>query len=170
MLSKLISTEIPKWALPKESISLYVKIHRIEDIKQINIKLPENFIIKDLINISEHTSSTNQITVTKIGKLKNGQNYFGIILSSTKYFSKLATSNRIVITVMTNSDVEEIFYEYVRIFRPRLEVDIDEQLSLTNKQTKIPIHIKFIGFGDVSLRIEAEIGGKIVTKGGYSLF
>ena len=165
MLCKLISTEIPKWALPKEQVSLYIKIHKIDDIKQIIVKIPEYFIVNELINVRVFEKQNNDFIITKIGKLENNQNYFGIVLLSTKYFTKLATKNLIKIIVITNSGTEEIFYEHARIFRPKMEVDIDNEIILSNNQNKIPLHVKFIGFGDISIRIEAEIGGKIVTKG-----
>lgn len=40
---------------------------------------------------------------------------------------------------------------------------------IENEETVLPIHLKYQGFGDVSIRIEGTIGGDIVTEGGRML-
>lgn len=60
-----------------------------------------------------------------------------------------------------------------RIFRPLLKVtdNIKEiELSDGREEYKLPIHLKYIGFGDIRLGIYAEIGGKIVSRGESILY
>ncbi|MCK5159361.1 MAG: hypothetical protein KAR08_09405, partial [Candidatus Heimdallarchaeota archaeon] len=55
-----------------------------------------------------------------------------------------------------------------RIFRPALvATDKIDTIELTDEheECKLPIHLKYIGFGDIRLSIRAEIKGRIVSQG-----
>jgi hypothetical protein len=54
---------------------------------------------------------------------------------------------------------------------PFLEIQpIPDQISLNDiEETTLPIHLKFKGFGDISIRIEGDIGGSLVSEGGKSV-
>ena len=60
---------------------------------------------------------------------------------------------------------------YARVFRPLLEIDqIPQQISLNDvEEATLPIHLKFKGFGDISIQIEGDIGGSLVSEGGRSV-
>jgi|APSaa5957512535_1039671.scaffolds.fasta_scaffold11809_3 hypothetical protein len=171
-VSDNIETEIPSWVLPREEITFYVKIKNDTDFSKIQIDVPDCFEIKDFINVLEHNSSENMLEVTKIGRSTlSKKDYFGITIVSKEIFDDLATQREIKIKMFeTNGNISDIS-TFVRIFRPHLEIDqIPQEISLNDvEETTLPLHLKFKGFGDISIRIEANIGGSLVSEGGRSV-
>lgn len=171
-ISKNIETEIPSWVLPSEEITFYVKLEKNIDFSKIQIDIPDCFEVKGFINVIEHNSFPNMVEVFQIGKSKlSKKDYFGITIASKKPFEELAVKREIKIKMFETNGHESYISTFVRIFRPYLEIDqIPEEISLNDiEETTLPIHLKFKGFGDISIRIEANIGGSLVSEGGKSL-
>lgn len=163
---------IPPWALPKEEITLYVKIKKNLTISKIIIQIPEYFKIKNFINIEEFKQYKNQIVVLMMGKSTFSKyDYFGITIATKEPFSDLAVKSKISIKLIESDSTTTQIETYARIFRPLLVIDkIPEQIPLNDiDETTLPIHLKFKGFGDISIRIEADIGGVLVSEGGVSV-
>ena len=170
--SSKIITEITPWALPQEEITVYVKIKKNLAISKINVLIPECFEIKDLINVEKFEKRTNQIDVLNIGKsLLSKYDYFGIIIATKKPFDNLAVKSKIIVTLIESNNASTQIKTYARIFRPSLIIDkVPEQISLNDvEETTLPIHLKFKGFGDITMRIEGDIGGSLVSEGGSSV-
>ena len=169
--SKII-TEIPPWALPQEEITLYVKVKKNLKISKIIIQMPECFEIKDFINVEKFKQYKNQIHVLRMGNLPfSNYDYFGVTAATKKPFNDLAVESKIFITLIESDNTTTRVETYARIFRPLLVIDkIPEQISLNDvEETTLPIHLKFKGFGDISIRIEGNIGGTLVSEGGVSV-
>ncbi len=167
-----ITTEIPPWALPQEEITFYVKIKKNLIISKIIIKIPEYFEIRDFINIEKFNQYKNIIEVLIIGKLSfTKYDYFGITIATRKPFNDLAVKSKISISLIESNDTTTQIEVYARIFRPLLVIDkVPERIPLNDiDETTLPIHLKFNGFGDISIRIEADIGGTLVSEGGVSV-
>jgi len=169
MVKNGLSIELPPWALPKEEITLYIKIKKNIKFSKIIISIPKYFEIKDTINVIEYKISRNTIQVEKIGKLKQTKiDYFGIIISTKEPFNDLAVQCEIKVKLIDYVGKESEYTSFARIFRPRLRIiQIPDEIPLhDNQDASIPVHLKFMGFGDIALRIEATIGGKLVSEGG----
>ena len=169
--SKIIS-EIPPWALPQEEITLYVKIKKNLKISKITVQLPDCFETKDSINIEKFEQNGNQVNVFDIGKSSLSKyDYFGLTIATREPFDELAVRSKITITLFESDNTESQIETFARIFRPSLIIDqVPEQISLNDvEETTLPVHLIFQGFGDVSIRIEGDIGGSLVSEGGSSV-
>jgi len=170
-VSKFIVT-CPKWALPREEIPIHVKLEKsiTSKIKNVILTLPDFFQLIDTINLAEHKIEGNQIIVNNIGKANMSEyDYFGIVIATKKPFDEL--KKQIPINVKFNfldGKVEEQI-TYARIFRPLLEFEeVPKNIILTdrpNKDVNLPLSLKFTGFGEINLRAECKIDGKIVSTG-----
>lgn len=172
VMSDKIETEIPAWVLPKEEITFYVKIRNDVDFSKIQINIPDCFEIKDLINVLEQNSIGNMLEVSKIGRTElSKKDYFGVTVASKEPFDDLAVEKEIKIKLIETNGSESSISTFVRVFRPHLEIDqMPEQISLNDvDETNLPIHLKFKGFGDISIRIEGSIGGSLVSEGGRTV-
>ncbi|MEW6042930.1 MAG: hypothetical protein AB1608_01560 [Thermoproteota archaeon] len=162
----------PKWALPREEIPIHVKIAKdiTSKIEKATIDLPDCFELRDTINLSKFAIFDNRIEVHAIGKARKSEfDYFGIVISTKEPFTELKKEIPIKIKFEYNDGRSDESITYARIFRPLLEFEkAPENIVLTGEsieQSKIPISLKFTGFGEISLRAECTIGGKIVSVG-----
>ena len=160
----------PKWALPCEEIPLHVKINNdlVSKLKHVEIDLPSCFQLVDTINIAKHSSS-GRIIVSEIEKSQHSDYaYFGIVIATKKPFDDLKREIPIPVTFQHCDGTAETGHAHARIFRPLLEMEeIPASITLTEKSNGIclPLRVKFIGFGEITLRTECWISGKIVSTG-----
>lgn len=163
-----LRTEIPPWALPLEEITMYIKLQKKLDISKISIQLPDYFEIKDRINVEDSKQHNNIIDIFKISKSHLSEyDYFGITIASTTPFDDLAVRGKILLSLHELNGNITKYEEYARIFRPLLTIDrIPDEISLNDgRETTLPIHLKFEGFGHISFRIEASVDGILVSEG-----
>lgn len=159
---------ISPWALPREEITLYVKLGKNVDFAQISITLPECFIVNDFINVIKKDVTDNHVSVYEIGRTDMSEfDYFGIVIATKSPFKELAVQKAIAIRLIEKNNSITDQTVYAKIFRPLLEIsNIPESIKLTDtNNVSIPMDLKFSGFGDIGLRVEASIGGQIVSEG-----
>ncbi len=163
----------PRWALPGEEIPVHVKIDKevTAKIKKVVIDLPDGLMLADTINIEKHESESGRITIHRIGKSESSvYDYFGIVIVS-KLIDVLKMQIPIPVVFNFHDGTHEKHTAHARIFRPLLEVtNCPQKITITdetNQNIVIPISLKFTGFGDVILRCECRIDGKIVSKGTF---
>lgn len=171
MLEHPVSVSLPPWALPREEITLYVRMKKDVKFSKIIIDLPECFEIHDTINVIRFDMIKNSVEVYEIGRPKSTSiDYFGIIISSTEPFEELAKEIKIPVRVVDNDGNTQEYISHARIFRPLLEIEqIPDEIKLNDvEESSLPIHLKFKGFGDIAIRIEVTIGGNLVSAGGTS--
>ena len=164
---KNVIIEIPKWALPKEEITFYVKIKKQLKFSKIIIELPSCITLKDLINVIDSNCDGKKLTINSIGKISiSDKDYCGITVATNKIPNELATKNKIKISIIDENNNITYYETYVRIFRPHLKIiQIPKSISLGDvEETTLPIHFEFEGFGDISLRIESRINGVFVSE------
>lgn len=166
------SITCPKWALPREEIPVHVKIDKgvTENIKNTVLTLPDCFELIDTINIYERELKNNQVIVKNIGKANMSEyDYFGIIIATKEPFDELKKQIPIEIQFNLLDGTVEKHITYARIFRPLLEFeDSLKNIVLTDgpkDDVILPISLKFTGFGEINLRSECKIDGKIVSTG-----
>lgn len=162
----------PLWALPREEIPLHIKINKAITplLKHIKIILPTSLQLLDMINIVNYEKKDTEITVSEVGKPKKCNfDYFGIVVATKAPFVELKKEIPIEIKFEYYDGTTKHLAQNVRIFRPRLElINIPTDIILSdrdNASPKIPISLKFTGFGEISLRLECMIEGKIVSTG-----
>ena len=162
----------PPWALPREEIPLHVKINKeiTALLKNIIIDLPDCFRLVDTINISDRRIENRKIIVSEIGKAKRSDfDYFGVVVATEKPFTELKKEIPINIEFEYHDGTKEHLVQNARIFRPLLTLEnIPKNIILSDRDReppKIPLSLKFRGFGEISLRVECKIEGKIVSMG-----
>lgn len=166
------SITCPAWALPREEIPIHIRIPKeiTPHLKNTKIDLPDCFKLVDVINVTAHDISNNMVTVQSIGKAeKSDYDYFGIIIASIEPFQELKKQIPITIEFEFDDGTHETCIKNARIFRPKLEFEsVPEKIILRDaekSETKLPVSMKFAGFGEIKIRAECRIGGKIVSVG-----
>lgn len=166
-----IESSIVPWVLPREDIPISIKIPKNMIFDEIRLKLPSNFKFVDFVNIADVEINNSQLaTIKEIIKTKHSEapNFFGFVVVSTKIPETLKTSKKILVEICLNNIIVEKIELIAKIFRPKLEItDIIDQIELNDdrKVYKVPMNLKYIGFGDIKLAREASIQGRIVSQG-----
>lgn len=166
-----ISSFIAPWVLPKEEIPLYVYVNKLVSFSKIQIELPDCIEFVDTVNILKHNINDKLVEIDEIYSIPHSEmDYFGVILKSNTVFDDLAKSAQIKITLLKTNGESKSIETNAKIFRPLLCIDkIPSKISISDAhETVLPIHLKYSGFGDISLRITGTIDGRLVTKGGRS--
>lgn len=164
-----IEAHIAPWALPNEDIPLHFKWEKNLQWDEIIIEVPTGFKIVDFLNVKKKSINKNTIKISEVKDIEATQKmYFGIIVSYPKIPSSLSHGGKIKTTFLKNGkNISEIEL-LAKVFRPNLEViKVPQKLTLADKKspTHLPLQLRYIGFGDVQLKIEARIKGKIVSQG-----
>lgn len=165
-----IKGDIVPWALPMESIPVQIEWTDNKIFDEIRIKIPDDFKFVEFLNVENVNISDSLATVNRVIKSPpNFPTYFGFLVSSTRIYDELKVAKKISIEFLYKNEMIESLNLYARIFRPSLEVTKrTDRIELIDELAtcKLPIHLKYIGFGNIRLSISAEIGGIIVSQGG----
>lgn len=159
---------IVPWALPNEDVPLRVSWPQTEKIDEIRMVLPDHIKLVDVLNVDEVKTENGLVLIKPRFSVNDFSNYFGAIVSSSKISNELKVSDQIRIEMLHENRLIESHELDVRIFRPCLEVvGSPETIELLDGQrTKtLPLHLKYEGFGDIQLKIEVTIEGRIVSHG-----
>ena len=159
---------IVPWALPNEDIPLHVAWSEAEEFDTAQIKVPEDLNIVDVLNVDELKVENNVVTLKPRRSVVGTSNYFGMILSAPKTYNELKVAKKISIEFLHQNEIVGRHELHARIFRPYLEVmKAPERIELLDqeKARTLPLHIRYVGFGDIQIKIEATIGGRIVSHG-----
>jgi hypothetical protein len=164
-----ISGYIVPWVLPNEKIPMHVTWTSDVFFDKIRVRVPPELKIDDILNVDEAELTENGAIITKVKlPIEGVPCYFGMVMSAPKILEKLKTAKEIKIEFIRSERVFYCLELYSRIFRPRLEISkYPEEIVLSDYSTKnkLPLNLKYVGFGDIELKIEAKIAGKIVSIG-----
>ena len=172
-----ITIRIAPWALPKEPIPLYVMWSPSLQFHKILVRIPKGFDIAELLNVESHDiykdkegSTMVEISEVKTTRRENIPHFFGLVIHLNEDPAKIVN-----ITYIRKVDVAFLdeagnaircFSVFARIFRPLIEViNAPKIIEVERDEIKIPLHLKYIGFGDILLEIKGEIGGELLSKG-----
>lgn len=162
----------PPWALPREEIPLHVKINKeiTPLIKNSKIHIPSSLKLLDMINVTSFKKESNKLVISGVGKAKKSSyDYFGIVIATKDLIAELKKEIPINIEFEYHDGTKKQIIKNARIFRPRLDLtSIPNDIILSDKDKAspiIPISLKFTGFGEINIRIECKIEGKIVSVG-----
>lgn len=167
---KGIIYSIAPWSLPKEEIPVNLKFPKNMVFDKVTITIPEELNFVNFFNVEKLSTTKNFACIKKIITTKSTISpcYFGFTVALNEIPKKLKSSKKIVIKIWHNNRILEFLNINAKIFRPKLEVtDIIEKVELTddNEKYKVPMNLKYVGFGDIQLKIEGEIEGKLVSQG-----
>lgn len=164
--------QCPPWALPKEEVPIQVRIEKTvtDSIHHIAIDLPSGLRLVDTINVLKYTESSGQIVIKEIDKARLSEyDYFGVVVATTNPFDDLMKEVPVKTSFFLNDGTADTVVTPVRIFRPRLEFgNMPDTITIKDAETgdhDIPIHLKFSGFGDITLRCRCSIGDRVVSYG-----
>ncbi len=169
-----ISYNIAKWALPRENIPFHFKIDENIIFDHIIVHLPYDFELVEVINSDDYYILDNNIIIrsVKISKHVPGI-FFGMVIRYNRIPVNLKFSSIINIEFIKNEEAILSQDLECRIFRPSLTITkVPDIIELKDEieSNKIGLDLKFIGFGDITIKIEALIGGKIVSQGDSLLY
>lgn len=160
----------PRWALPAEEVPIHVHFDKSLTplLKSVNITLHESLDFKDFINLTEYERDGRTLTVRSIGKSTTSEyDYFGFAVATTSPFKELKKMVPVRIKFNYRDGSSETYTEHARIFRPLLELDASpDRITITDGNVgrlELPIAIKFSGFGQIKVRTECRIEGRIVS-------
>jgi|GEM_PF-2003576 len=161
---------IAPWALPRENIPINIEWSKDVVFNEIRIEIPDDFRFVDFLNVKKFNIAGNVATISSVivCTFPDAPMYCGFLVSSTEIPDKLKVARKILVEFLHEDKIIKSLKLYARIFRPVLEVtETVEKIELHDEQEKleIPINLKYIGFGDIRLKIEAGIGGRIVSHG-----
>lgn len=167
---KGIIHSIVPWVLPREDIPIRIEIPNGMNFDKIRIRIPPDFKFIHFINVEGVEITENIAIIENIFKTKlvKSPTYFGLVVTSTEIPEKLKTLKQIFVEIFLNGKIIEEITLNARIFRPKLEVtDIVQEIELTEdvEEYKVPMNLKYVGFGDVKLKIQGQIKGQIVSHG-----
>lgn len=165
-----MKVNIVPWVLPKEIIPISIEWTKEIIFDEIQIKIPDDFKFVEFLNVEEVNVKKNQAIIKRIIKstLPDSPNYFGFLVNSSEIYEELKIAKRITVDFLHEKNIVKSLNLDARIFRPALvATDKIDTIELTDEheECKLPIHLKYIGFGDIRLSIRAEIKGRIVSQG-----
>ncbi len=172
MSNTMFETYIVPWALPGEEIPFHVTWPKLMQFDGIRVTLPYDFQIEDILNVDKGRIDIkdNIVTIYEVltSRFLDIPNYFGMVVSSRRDYEQLKISKKISIEFLRNNEVVNTLELYARIFRPCLEVvELPKKIviSAEARSQSIPLHLRYVGFGDIRLQIKGSIGGKVISHG-----
>jgi len=162
-----VEAYIVPWALANEDIPLHVSWTGTDEIDAVRITVPEDLRVVDILNADEAETKDGILTIRPRPSPPGFPDYFGLVISAPKVYNELRVSREIEVELMSKNEVLHSQKLHARIFRPRLEViESPQEIELADGQKVVlPLHIRYVGFGDIQMTIRGTIGGRIVSQG-----
>ncbi len=168
-----IRAYIVPWALPNEDMPLFVTWPPSLMISKVHVSIPEEFIVKEVLNVSKYEVEENKGKKIKILDIKRTKtiktpSYFGVVISYSKIPENIIHLGKITIDFFDYKDeLLKTLTIYARVFRPIINViNYPKVIEIRDDEiTKIPLQLEYLGFGDITLDIEGIIGGRIISRG-----
>ena len=160
----------PRWALPSEEVPIHVQLDKglTPLLQSVNVTLHESLAFKNFINLTDYNRGGQALTIDSIGKSTRSEyDYFGFAVATTFPFEELKKAVPIKIKFNYHDGTSETYTEHARIFRPLLELgESPGRITITDSNAnrlELPIALKFSGFGQIKIKAECKIGGRIVS-------
>jgi hypothetical protein len=169
-----VKLHIAPWALPNEAMPIHIRWEPQFDFQTATVSIPEGFDFAEFTNLDEVRIEGLKAIVNKSKVTKEASSsYFGCVIRCKEIPKQISFEGAVLISFAHHDRV--VFSRELRakIFRPQLTfADAPETIKLEDSTTvrSLPLHLRYTGFGDVQLRVEATIGGKIVSEGGSIAF
>ena len=168
--SESVRVHIAPWALPGEEIPIQVEWQSGFDFDTVIVSIPEGFSFVEFTNLDEVKTEGCRATIERSNISKaEASTYFGCVIRYTRIPQEISNQGRVAVTFVKQGEVKLSSELEARIFRPKLDiVEAPKEIELrqTGMVKSLPISLRYTGFGDIQLRIEASIGGTIVSESG----
>jgi len=162
-----VDTYIAPWVLPNEDVPAYIKWYENLVFDRIIITLPDGMEFVEFLNVNIVEAIGNKAEIKEVRTPATIPCYFGFVVRSSKIFENLKVAKFIKIEFKLKGQTILSKELCCRIFRPKLEIaNYPKSIEITDqKEHVLPLHLRYVGFGDVLVKMEASIGGTIVSKG-----
>jgi hypothetical protein len=162
---------IAPWALPNEPVPVHVRWHKDFGFEKVKVVLPDGWSFVDFTNLDQVAIEGTTATVDKknVSGSAESSTYFGFAIEHPQIPKDIRHEEVVAITFYESTKVIFSGKLTARLFRPQLSfVKAPESIVLTDASpaTSLPLYLRYSGFGDIQLRVEARIGGRIVSEGG----
>lgn len=172
--SEPVKLHIAPWALPNEPMPIHIGWEPQFDFQTATVGIPEGFDFVEFTNLDKVRLEGRKAIVDKSMVGKGGtSSYFGCVICCGRIPKETSFEGMVVVSFVHHEQVEFSRELLARIFRPQLAfIDAPETIELKDGGTvrSLPLHLRYTGFGDIQLRVEATIGGNIVSEGGSIAF
>ena len=166
----------PPWALPGEEIPLHVQIPKdvTPEIKSVHIRLDDSLEVRCVINLPDYVQDGQTLSVRSLNRDSMADyDYFGVAVATSAPFKELKKEVPVLVELEHLDGTVQKVTEQVRIFRPLLRVgDTPSELVLRDgggQKNQLPIRLRYDGFGDVKMRVECTVQGRVVSGGSSML-
>jgi len=138
------------------------------------INISEGFNFVEFLNLDEVQIEGRSATIEK-SRISKGKasTYFGCVIRYARIPEKTSYEGKVVFSFIQGTRTKLSRELQARIFRPQLAfVDAPKLIELKDADTikSLPLRLRYTGFGDIQLRVEATIGGTIVSEGSSVAF
>lgn len=162
-----ITVSVVPWALPREPIPIRVSWAKKLRPTELRLTLPEGFAFVEAVHAGAVQFNGTSVKLQVISSRILDPNYIGAVIRFSAIPKELHHFSDVRIELQ--AEAQTIWEGRVRcnIFRPSIEVvGKDREFDLTDGMSKmtLPITIKYVGFGEVQVRIRSKIGGRLVSR------
>ena len=171
-----ITATCPPWALPGEELPLHVRIPKdiTPTLKTVRIHLDSSLEVRDVINMPDYVQDGQTLLIRSVNQDSMSEyDYFGVAVATSAPFEALKKEVPVLMEFKHTDGTVDTVTENIRVFRPLLQVgDMPRSLALRNrngKRLQLPVSLRYSGFGDVKMRIECTVQGRVVSSGSSML-
>ncbi|HEX9429543.1 MAG TPA: hypothetical protein VF944_04130, partial [Candidatus Bathyarchaeia archaeon] len=163
-----VSLTVAPWALPGEQIPVGIVVSARRPCQTIVVEWSPGLQLIDKINIALSKEKGRKLRISRLSSGPfDGACYCGIVLAHPAFPSSAVTFGDVKVQVLFKDGTKLESAQITRIGRPFLDlVDRPERVVLRSDiEADLPIRLKYQGFGDIEVRIQAKFKGKIVSHG-----
>lgn len=137
-------------------------------LQSVDVTLHESMVFRDFINMAGRELDGRTLTVSSIGRSTMSDcDCFGFAVAATPPFEDLKRAVPVRIMLNHRDGTSETHTARARIFRPLLELGASpDRITITGRNEgglELPIAVRFSGFGQIRVRAECRIDGRIVS-------
>jgi len=163
-----IDAYIAPWALPNEEIPLHLTWKR-EVFSEIRLILPKSFRLKGLENVESFETDGTVVRILSTKRAKASEvMHFGAVITYPDLPKNLAVGGKIAVEFWNDGRLAHTIELVARVFRPTMQIlEVPKALVIGEGTTPqdIPLRLRYVGFGDIRLRIAVRVGGRLVSQG-----
>lgn len=161
-------TYIAPWVLPNEEIPVHLIWDNDFEFDYVKIFLPEDIILKEIINVDNYEIKKEIIIIPKKEiKKVHFPNFFGLLLNYTSIvIEKLKLFRDIKICFYKSEILRFETILTAKIFRPKIinkseltPIILDDSTTEIN----VPLNLQCVGFGYVDLKLKASINKLVIS-------
>ncbi|MEE9506170.1 MAG: hypothetical protein V3V98_03395 [Thermoplasmata archaeon] len=160
-----LSLYVAPWALPGETIPLYVEWEPTDDEDfRFRVELPEDSQFERATNVKRMTKRKHRLYINEL----EGEGFFGIHFSPPRTQKRLIKTRRIIINRLVGRKVATRRVLRFRTVRPKLElVKCPTEIVVTDRTARtkaLNVKLRQLGAGFVRIEVSVYAGGRILSS------